>query len=567
MAISRILDTTIRRNHAKQLSASFLTVRGRQGNFRRFSQAPDTLPSLQQRASHDLNEINFRYTPLRAPGGEGSSDPKAFRLVELLPGATTDPIRCRLREVDVEVTEKYEALSYCWGNPKDRSTIECNGKQLLIPSNLAAALQGLRLTASSRHLWADAVCIDQADPSDKALQVPRMRSIYSLSQRTLIWLGTMGDSNAPSISPASKMAVRLAPLLALASRRTSLKIGTVDIRTGRRGQLSPFSGAFYLAMVHILRRPWFRRAWVVQEAAVSRKATILFDHIEYDWDEIVAALKFLSRVKFPLGFLSSPQHMAAVDHERNLYAKGGGSLPGLLIRHQRCLATDQRDKIFAFAGLLNPAAAERDVRITYTDSPETVYRELATMIMARDENLDILSRPPAIGSSRLESGIPSWVPDWSVTPNPHLSYTWSLGPPSLAETEARDGLGQTCRFAASGGSRYKPEISGTLCMPSGTRSAPFPTWVPSFQVSSWPMKSVACAIGPGVGCAPFAPSSTPTTCWCGGRMLQARGTAAFISIPGRRSAMPSGRPSARANIAARSPSTPPCRAGSGSLLG
>jgi len=410
----------------------------------------------------------FRYTRLRA-SQDGPSTLEAFRLVELLPGTASDPIQCRLSEVAIGTRQTYEAISYCWGDPHDKTLIKCNEKQLKIPSTLAAALQGLRFSDRARHLWADAICIDQSDPLDKAMQVPHMRSIYSRSQRTLVWLGTMAGPGTPRISLASRTCIRLSiPILGLADRRKVPTVGTFHNMTGEARRMSAFSGTLYIAMAYMLRRQWFRRAWVVQEAAVSVGVTIIFDHVEYDWDEIAEALKFLSSVKFPLAFLPSPQHIAAIDHERLLYKSRKSSLPGVLIRHQRCLATDQRDKIFAFAGLIGPESAAKDVRVTYVnwDTPSVVYHELATRIMNRDENLDILSGLPSMNTGRV-GGLPSWVPNWSIEPDLDQGYTWSFGPATLAGAEARDGLGQDCcRFSASGDSRYRPVISGdTLTVP------------------------------------------------------------------------------------------------------
>ncbi|KAK4442570.1 HET-domain-containing protein [Podospora aff. communis PSN243] len=428
-------------------------------------------PSRRWQSSTAGDTNAYRYTRLRSASQDGPSVLETFRLVELLPGGPSEPIACRLSEVAIGTRQTYEAISYCWGDPHDKTAIRCNEKQLRIPSTLAAALRGLRLSDRSRHLWADAICINQSDPQDKAMQVPHMRDIYSRSQRTLVWLGTMADADMPRISLVSRACIHLSvPILGLADWRRAPTVGAFNSVTGEARRMNAFSGSLYISLAYILRRPWFRRAWVVQEAAVSRGVTIYFDRVEYDWDEVTGALKFLSSVKFPLAFVPSPQHIAAIDHERDLYRERKSSLPGVLVRHQRCRATDQRDKIFAFAGLISPESAAQDVRITYapSDSPSVVYRELATKIITRDENLDILSGPPSakVGVAGLD--LPSWVPNWSLEPDLDQGYTWSSGPVTLAGTEDRDGSGQSCcRFSASGGSRYKPDISGDILTAPG----------------------------------------------------------------------------------------------------
>ncbi len=41
----------------------------------------------------------------------------------------------------------------------------------------------------TRHIWIDAICINQDDINDKNQQVRMMRDIYGRASRTLIWLG------------------------------------------------------------------------------------------------------------------------------------------------------------------------------------------------------------------------------------------------------------------------------------------------------------------------------------------------------------------------------------------
>lgn len=71
---------------------------------------------------------NYRYQTL---------DKHQFRLLSIHPGSQDDAIVCSLRVVDllayddVEVTapingfERYEAISYVWGNAQDTVKIEC----------------------------------------------------------------------------------------------------------------------------------------------------------------------------------------------------------------------------------------------------------------------------------------------------------------------------------------------------------------------------------------------------------------------------------------------------------
>ena len=85
------------------------------------------------------------------------------------------------------------------------------------------------------------------------------------------------------------------------------------------------------------------------------------------------------------------------------YKQGANSLLGLLLRHQRCLSTNPRDKVYAFCPLMGTSPSEFiDVRVRYEDAVEAVYRDVAIKILQHDRNLDILSHsplPPTISSS------------------------------------------------------------------------------------------------------------------------------------------------------------------------
>ncbi len=77
----------------------------------------------------------YRYYPLE----EGH-----IRILELLPGARTDPISCRLIETPMADARDFEAISYTWGTEEPICTIQINGGSFLLRPNLEAALVELR---------------------------------------------------------------------------------------------------------------------------------------------------------------------------------------------------------------------------------------------------------------------------------------------------------------------------------------------------------------------------------------------------------------------------------------
>ena len=67
----------------------------------------------------------------------------------------------------------YDALLYTWGDKSNSETIVVNGLGFQTHQNLARALRRLR-TVGSVLVWADGVCINQDDVSEKNAQVPMM---------------------------------------------------------------------------------------------------------------------------------------------------------------------------------------------------------------------------------------------------------------------------------------------------------------------------------------------------------------------------------------------------------
>jgi hypothetical protein len=129
--------------------------------------------------------VPYRYRPLRHPD--------AIRILELLPGPSSSPLRCRLIECKIGEVTFYEALSYTWnGNTLDHIVlVEDAAAQgiLRITENLHDAFQALRKPDQPFRLWADAVCINQSDAQEKSCQVPRMGQIFRHAARVIIWLG------------------------------------------------------------------------------------------------------------------------------------------------------------------------------------------------------------------------------------------------------------------------------------------------------------------------------------------------------------------------------------------
>jgi hypothetical protein len=117
-----------------------------------------------------------------------------IRVLELLPG--TGEIQCTLRTVSLLQNPYFEALSYVWGSAatQNKPTIIVEGKRITVTPNLLQALLDLRENGKTRIVWADAVCINQEDNSEKESQVLLMAEVYKQASRVLVHLCEQNDS-------------------------------------------------------------------------------------------------------------------------------------------------------------------------------------------------------------------------------------------------------------------------------------------------------------------------------------------------------------------------------------
>ena len=106
-------------------------------------------------------------------------------------------IDCSLQHHDLASDRTWFALSYVWGTDEAKHNVRVNGKYIRVKQNLHAALKGVKWaglipsedTETETWIWIDALCINQDDDKEKAVQVQKMNLIFSSAQAVVIWLG------------------------------------------------------------------------------------------------------------------------------------------------------------------------------------------------------------------------------------------------------------------------------------------------------------------------------------------------------------------------------------------
>jgi hypothetical protein len=205
--------------------------------------------------------LDMAYSPL--------SDPrKEIRLLRLLPGTASAQIECKLLHVPAATTVEYEALSYTWGGPKDlHPGLMLNKCPTLVTKNLHAALCCLRDGKDPRILWIDALSINQQDIPERNSQVLLMRQVYSNAANVLIWLGDERDGSARAMEFLRRAGVEGVTHTDLGG---ALRFGlqandeeNVEVEVEKET---------IRALEALLKRPWFTRAWIVQEFLLANNS-------------------------------------------------------------------------------------------------------------------------------------------------------------------------------------------------------------------------------------------------------------------------------------------------------
>ena len=334
----------------------------------------------------------------------------AIRTINIKPGYNYDLVSCRVQHVRLSEKPRYEALSYCWGNPTPNRAIICNDKPFRITTNLDLALRRLRSETEERILWADAICINQQDIDERNQQVRLMRQIYENAERVVVWLGE--DTNH------SDLGMALVPKLIEADKKRNESGDTRDISELKTAGLRDIYGLpmrnhdAWKGFFGILNRAWFERGWVIQEVAVGTSIMVYCGRAAVSFKDFMAALIFSHDIGLASEYMNENYgRLFLMGLTRQaVQSEIQQDLLCLLFRHRLALTTDPRDKVFALCGLAADNGQDRLAIIPdYRQPVDELYRVVAVKMMTRNKNLDILSVP----IDRESHSRPSWVPDLS----------------------------------------------------------------------------------------------------------------------------------------------------------
>ena len=316
----------------------------------------------------------------------------------------------------------FMALSYTWGDPTIGCEILVNGHSLMVTKNVDDCLRALRkkqYTQAGWKYWIDAICINQKDIIERASQVKRMREIYSKAWTPIIWVGEQVQGSHDALD-----------LIETLSRDYSSRDGVIQLTDILHQNPDHFGKGRWRALNEVACRRYWRRLWILQEAALGRSTTpVLCGDRTVPWAQFPQAFDMLAQtdevintyitnelsevnLQFDLALWANLNTVYEIQVLQDRYLNSQRSnMYRLLLLSRTVFATDPRDKVYGLLGLMEESVAKL-IEPDYTDTVTNVYNSFTLATIKGTGSLDILRHSAFTEGSSL----PSWLPLLRVEP-------------------------------------------------------------------------------------------------------------------------------------------------------
>ena len=210
---------------------------------------------------------DYQYTLMKDPASH-------IRLLEIGADASDGLIRWALTTFEVNKAPLYHAISYTWGPERPIEKIALDDRTMNVRKNCADVLRQLAQLRTCRYYWLDALCINQANLEEKSAQVAIMGSIFEKASHVLICPGQHGEEGEYVVRTIlSQLKGNLWDDRVHVADAPDIDPAVLD---GLHVPSGVDATCFADALAALTSRPYFRRAWVVQELNLAREASICF---------------------------------------------------------------------------------------------------------------------------------------------------------------------------------------------------------------------------------------------------------------------------------------------------
>ncbi|KAK3703568.1 hypothetical protein LTR37_014415, partial [Vermiconidia calcicola] len=334
---------------------------------------------------------------------------------------------------------RYDAVWYCWGADTTSTFINCNGFALKVRKSLEPLLKTcLGRDLPLRPLWIDAICLNQENDREKAIQVPLMAEVYKRATRTIIWLGEPDDSTEDVMLwiksiPGAIKKVGIEKVDKLGFEKFGVE-GFGEDRWHTEWQRTR----------EYLSRPWFQRLWTVQEVLLSWDVQIMcgtpiFPMVPWkDFCHFETAVRQVggSQAVWPAATMAGHgSGLSQTLHYMELLRKmmiRYSSLPVSILKdvYQDRACHEPVDRIWGLLGLMRPELVAKVREANIIDYSEQAKREywrsyiaFMEVVYAFDPEDFFILIFDDIGRGKT-SPLPSWCIDFNA-PRRYTSFQFS----------------------------------------------------------------------------------------------------------------------------------------------
>jgi hypothetical protein len=364
------------------------------------------------------------YTPLASSSH--------IRVLAIQPGVNDDTLVASFEILDLNTANfQHEAVSYQWsGGGGQKASIYLEGEKIFINAYLRSILLHLRLKRLVRILWADAICINQADHVERLQQVSIMQRIYSQAFRVIGFVGKDYLHASTCFSAIEALTASWFDARKSFSEENSISSTPGRIHCSDEEAMS--------RIVEIFRSGYWKRLWVVQELVSSRRAIIRWGHAEISWTLLGLATTLIRNDQKLITMFNrmdkSKQSTSAF--QGNSDARTGlmnayimYRMPSAEFRSDSMLFLDvlrltrnfdvseRLDRIYAVLGLpsQHTGSGSKSIPPDYRLLPNGLYSHFFYWVFQTHKNpLEILSAVQH--KTLLYPDYPTWIPQWYVKP-------------------------------------------------------------------------------------------------------------------------------------------------------